>query len=32
MNHSGAASSEESHVFYKIKQKYVPKGPFNFNM
>jgi len=33
MNHSGAASSGESHLFFKIKQKYVPKGPCNnFNV
>jgi len=26
MNHSGAASFGASHMFFKTKQKYVPRG------
>jgi len=33
MNHSGAASSGASHMFFKTNQKYVPKGGLQlFNM
>jgi len=33
MNHSGAASSGESHMFFKLKQKICQRGPFNnFNV